>query len=70
MGSPEADCHRMGDGDMNIDVAWVAAIVAFSVGAYLGAAVMAALTRSGKNKAYQQGIAECPKIHEWGENTG
>ena len=52
------------------DLAWVAAIVAFSVGAYLGAAVMAALTRSGKNKAYQQGIAECPRIHEWGENTG
>ena len=53
-----------------IYVVGVAVIMGIIVSACLGAIAMAMFDLRRDDRAYQRGMAECPRIHEWGENTG
>ena len=52
----------------------VAVIVAFSLGALIGTVVTVVFSIPANMAAFQRGMEwgqdTCPRIHEWGENTG
>ncbi len=63
---------------MTIDVAYVPIILAFIGGGIVGAIAAALIAVASSRKAYRRGVKwgvkwgqdTCPRIHEWGENTG
>lgn len=59
---------------MTIDVAYVPIILAFIAGGILGAVITALIAMSGHRDTYRRGVEwgqdTCPRIHQWGENTG
>ncbi len=59
---------------MTIDVAYVPIILAFIGGSIVGAIAAALIAVASSRKAYRRGVKwgqdTCPRIHEWGENTG